>query len=143
MPYQVDQARRHKIPKTKYKVKNWREYDQAWQERGRLTVWVTLEALAAWEKDGIFTILNPPDLGPAEGINNIGQIVGLGGFLDTNGVFTAIPGARGINDAGQIVGVHTEADRNHSFLYSGGVFSNIDPPKPDHNTLGQSCGLPA
>jgi hypothetical protein len=30
-------------------VKNWREYDQALQNRGSLTVWVTPEALAAWQ----------------------------------------------------------------------------------------------
>jgi hypothetical protein len=30
-------------------VKNWREYDQALPERGRLTVWVTPEAIAAWQ----------------------------------------------------------------------------------------------
>src|SRR4051794_35497261 len=48
MLYQANQAQRHKFPKTKYKVKNWREYDQALQRRGSLTVWVTPEALAAW-----------------------------------------------------------------------------------------------
>src|SRR5438874_298928 len=36
------------FPKARYQVKNWREYDQALQERGSLTVWVTPEALAAW-----------------------------------------------------------------------------------------------
>jgi Transposase DDE domain len=28
MPYPVNAARRHKIPKAQYRVKNWREYDQ-------------------------------------------------------------------------------------------------------------------
>jgi Transposase DDE domain len=41
-------VRRHQIPKARYQVKNWREYDQALQERGSLTVWVTSEAIAAW-----------------------------------------------------------------------------------------------
>jgi hypothetical protein len=48
MPYQANQARRHQFPKTRYQVSNWREYDQALQERGSLTVWVTPEAIAAW-----------------------------------------------------------------------------------------------
>jgi hypothetical protein len=48
MPYQVNEARRHKFSKARYRVKNWREYDQALQQRGSLTVWVTPEALAAW-----------------------------------------------------------------------------------------------
>src|SRR3954447_4112955 len=35
--------------KARYQVKNWRQYDQALQNRGRLTVWVTPEAIAAWQ----------------------------------------------------------------------------------------------
>ena len=48
MPYKHNDPRRHKIPKAKHKVSNWREYDQALQQRGSLTVWVTPEALEAW-----------------------------------------------------------------------------------------------
>ena len=40
--------RRQKFPKARYQVKNWRAYDQALQQRGSLTVWVTPEAIAAW-----------------------------------------------------------------------------------------------
>jgi hypothetical protein len=49
MPYQANAARRHQFPKTKYQVKNWHEYDQALQQRGSLTVWITPEALATWQ----------------------------------------------------------------------------------------------
>jgi hypothetical protein len=49
MPYRANEARRHKFPKAQYRVSNWREYDQALQERGSLTVWVTPEAIAAWQ----------------------------------------------------------------------------------------------
>jgi hypothetical protein len=49
MPFLINKARRQKFPKTRYKVKNWREYDQALQNRGSLTVWVTPEAIAAWQ----------------------------------------------------------------------------------------------
>jgi Transposase DDE domain len=49
MPYQANTARRHQFPKAKYQVKNWGEYDQALQQRGSLTVWVTPEAIAAWQ----------------------------------------------------------------------------------------------
>jgi Transposase DDE domain len=48
MPHQANAAGRHKFPKARYRVSNWREYDQALQDRGSLTVWVTPEALAAW-----------------------------------------------------------------------------------------------
>src|SRR5205085_1100409 len=49
MPYPVNQARRHPFPKARYRVRNWHEYDQALQNRGSLTVWVTPEAIAAWQ----------------------------------------------------------------------------------------------
>src|SRR5215207_1513805 len=48
MPYKANEPRRHKIPRARYKVRNWPEYDRALQQRGSLTVWVTPEALAAW-----------------------------------------------------------------------------------------------
>jgi hypothetical protein len=48
MPYKAHAARRHKIPRARYKLANWPEYDRALQHRGSLTVWVTPEALAAW-----------------------------------------------------------------------------------------------
>src|SRR5947209_15843100 len=47
MPYPVSTAQRHQIPKAPYRVSNWGEYDQAWQERDSVTVWVTPEAVAA------------------------------------------------------------------------------------------------
>src|SRR3712207_8608936 len=54
MPYKANEARRHKIPRARYRVSNWPEYDRALQRRGSLTVWVTPEALAAW---------HPPKMG--------------------------------------------------------------------------------
>src|SRR5436305_3785050 len=49
MPYPVNAAQRHPFPKRRYRVKNWREYDRALQARGSLAVWVTPEAIAAWQ----------------------------------------------------------------------------------------------
>jgi hypothetical protein len=49
MPYKIKEARRQQFPKARHQVKNGREYDQAWQNRGSLTVWVTPEAIAAWQ----------------------------------------------------------------------------------------------
>jgi transposase len=48
MPYKFNQSRRHKIPKARYRVTNWPEYDAALVRRGSLTVWITEEAVAAW-----------------------------------------------------------------------------------------------
>ncbi len=49
MPYPANAARHQKFAKARYRVKNWREYDQALQNRGSLTMWVTPEAIAAWQ----------------------------------------------------------------------------------------------
>jgi Transposase DDE domain len=48
MPYKFNESRRHKIPKARYRVTNWPEYDAALVRRGSLTVWFTEEAVAAW-----------------------------------------------------------------------------------------------
>lgn len=48
MPYKAYEARRHKLPRARYKVANWPDYDRALQQRGSLIVWVMPEALAAW-----------------------------------------------------------------------------------------------
>jgi len=49
MPHRFNAARRHRIPRARYRVQNWPAYDRALQQRGSLTVWVTPEALAAWQ----------------------------------------------------------------------------------------------
>ena len=48
MPYKFNESRRHKIPKARYRVTNWPEYDAALVRRGSLTVWLTEEAVLAW-----------------------------------------------------------------------------------------------
>jgi hypothetical protein len=49
MPYKFNEDHRHKIPKAKYRVMNWAEYDAALVKRGSVTVWITEEAIAAWQ----------------------------------------------------------------------------------------------
>src|SRR4051812_12919148 len=44
MPYKANEPRRHKIPKARYRIENWAEYDAALRRRGNLTP----EAIAAW-----------------------------------------------------------------------------------------------
>ena len=51
MPFKVNAARRHRIPKQRYRVTNWAEYDAALRQRGSLTVWFTDEAIAAWRAE--------------------------------------------------------------------------------------------
>jgi hypothetical protein len=41
VPFKAHAARRHHIPKQRYRVANWAEYDAALRQRGGLTVWFT------------------------------------------------------------------------------------------------------
>jgi hypothetical protein len=49
MPFKANAARRHHIPKQKRKVTNWAAYDASLRQRGSLTVWLSEEAIAAWQ----------------------------------------------------------------------------------------------
>ena len=51
MPYKFNESRRHKIPKAKYKVVNWPEYNESLRQRGNFMLWFSDEALAAWHPD--------------------------------------------------------------------------------------------
>ena len=53
MPYKFNDGRRRKIPKAKFQVTNWPDYDAALVRRGSLTVWATEEAVAAWHAPSI------------------------------------------------------------------------------------------
>ena len=54
MPYKFNESRRDKIQKSRYKVTNWKAYNQALRNRGNMTVWFTEEAIRDWhpEKSG-------------------------------------------------------------------------------------------
>src|SRR4051794_31884800 len=49
MPFKANAAYRHHIPKQKRKVTNWAAYDASLRQRGSLTVWLSEEAIAAWQ----------------------------------------------------------------------------------------------
>jgi hypothetical protein len=51
MPFKANAARRHRIPKQRYRVTNWAEYDVSLRQRGSLTVWFSAEAIAAWRAE--------------------------------------------------------------------------------------------
>jgi hypothetical protein len=48
MPHKYNADRRHRIPKARYKVTNWRAYEAGLRQRGSLTIWFSEEAVAAW-----------------------------------------------------------------------------------------------
>ena len=49
MPNKHNAPRRHHIPKMKFRVRNWAEYDAGLRRRGSLTLWVTSEVLGGWQ----------------------------------------------------------------------------------------------
>jgi transposase len=49
MPDKYNASRRHHIPKMKFSVKNWAEYDAGLRGRGSLTLWITPEVLDGWQ----------------------------------------------------------------------------------------------
>jgi len=51
VPFKANQDRRHHIPKQRYQVTNWPEYDAALRQRGSLTVWFSEAAVAAWRAE--------------------------------------------------------------------------------------------
>ena len=42
-------SRVHPKYKTKYRVSNWAEYDQALVQRGDITLWISEDAVASWK----------------------------------------------------------------------------------------------
>src|SRR6202521_3982276 len=47
-PFKYHAEHRHHIPKPRYRVTNWAEYDASLKRRGSLTVWFTDEEIQAW-----------------------------------------------------------------------------------------------
>ena len=48
MPFKHNAARRHRIPRARYRVTNWPVYEAGLRRRGDLTLWLDAEALAGW-----------------------------------------------------------------------------------------------
>ena len=51
LPFKHHAEHRHHIPKPRYRVTNWAEYDASLKRRGSLTVWFTDEAIQAWRAE--------------------------------------------------------------------------------------------
>jgi Transposase DDE domain len=51
LPLKYHAEHRHRIPKARYRVTNWSEYDASSRQRGSLTVWFTDEAIQAWQAE--------------------------------------------------------------------------------------------
>ena len=49
MPFKHNAARRHRIPKARYRVQNWPAYEAGLKRRGDLTLWLDEAAIAGWQ----------------------------------------------------------------------------------------------
>src|SRR5215212_1540067 len=49
MPFKHNAARRHRIPKTRYRVQNWPAYEAGLKRRGDLTLWLDEAAITGWQ----------------------------------------------------------------------------------------------
>ncbi|EUM16582.1 hypothetical protein L465_00396 [Enterobacter sp. BIDMC 29] len=49
MPHKHNAGKRHHIPKAKYTVTNWPQYEAGLKQRGSLTLWITPEATEQWK----------------------------------------------------------------------------------------------
>jgi hypothetical protein len=114
MPYKFNECRRHGIPRDRYQVMNWPEYDAALVRRGSLTVWFTDEAVEAWHA-------------PATGERG-GQPV-----------YSAIAIETGL--ALRLV-FHQPLRQTEGMLRSLVAVLGVDIAIPDHTTLSRrGCGL--
>jgi len=48
MPHKFNAGRCHKIAKKKYRVTNWREYNESLRNRGDLTIWISSDVQTHW-----------------------------------------------------------------------------------------------
>ncbi len=48
MPFEANADHRYLIPRQRFKVTDWGDYDASLRPRGSLAVWVTEETIAAW-----------------------------------------------------------------------------------------------
>jgi len=49
MPFKFNASRRHRIPRARYRVRNWPAYEAGLKRRGDLTLWIEEAALDGWQ----------------------------------------------------------------------------------------------
>ncbi|CAA9289386.1 MAG: Mobile element protein [uncultured Craurococcus sp.] len=49
MPFKHNAARRHRIPKARYRIQNWPAHEAGLKRRGDLTLWLDEDALIRWQ----------------------------------------------------------------------------------------------
>ena len=106
---QSPKRRQYKYAKSRYRVKNWGEYEAGLRKRGDLTIWLSDEALGAWRA---------PPSGKPGGQRRYADIA-IEAALMIRMVF------------------HLPLRQTEGFLYSLMQLLDIDLPIPDHTTLSR------
>lgn len=60
MPFKHNAARRHRIPKRRYRVTDWPAYEAGLRRRGDLPFWLDKAALAGWHPQRRTTLGGQP-----------------------------------------------------------------------------------
>ena len=50
MPNKYREKKGWKLPKQKYKVSNWRDYNNSLRQRGNIEVWITDDVIKSWHE---------------------------------------------------------------------------------------------
>ena len=53
MPFKFHASRRHHIPRAKYRVMNWPDYDRGLVRRGDICFWIDESALEQWDATNV------------------------------------------------------------------------------------------
>jgi hypothetical protein len=115
VPFKFHGKGRRHIPRQRYRVTNWREYDAALRCRGSLTIWFTEEALAGWRAQPRTTPGGQPHY----------SNLAIETALTLRAIFRLA-----LRQSEGLIG---------SIMQTLG----IDLPVPDHTTLSRrACGLP-
>ncbi|MGI9449714.1 MAG: IS5 family transposase [Geminicoccaceae bacterium] len=112
MPHKFNAARRHKIPKARYGVKNWPEYEASLRRRGDLRIWIAGDVTDHWIVPGKCTPKGDP----------VYTDLAIETVLTLRLVF------------------HQPLRPTEGFVSSILAFMGLDLPVPDHTTLSRRGG---
>ena len=112
MPHKFNAGRRHKIPKARYAVKNWPEYEASLRHRGDLRIWIADDVADHWTVAGKRTPKGDP----------IYTDLAIETVLTLRLVF------------------HQPLRQTEGFMSSILAFMGLDLPVPDHSTLSRRGG---
>ena len=109
MPHKFHAARRHKIPKARYAVKTWPEYEASLRQRGDLRIWIADDVADHWTVPNKRTPKGDP--------------------LDTDLAIETVLTLRLV--------FHQPLRQTEGFVSSILAFMGLSLPVPDHSTLSR------